>query len=68
MRWLIVLALLLFHSPDGRRIWIVDSQIVAVLEAQGLGGVSPTLITTLSSSFFVRESAEDVAKQLGWKP
>lgn len=68
MRWLTVLALLLLHSPDGRRIWILDNQVVAVVEAQGLGGASSTLVTTLNGSFYVRESAQDVAAKLGWKP
>lgn len=69
MRWWVVLfAVLVFHSADGTPVYIVDSQIVAVRTAKDLGGSAPTLIIMMAGSAFVRESPEDVAKKLGWKP
>lgn len=66
--WALLFAVLVFHSTDGTPIYIVDNQIVAVRSAKGYGGNGPILILLMSGSAFVRESPEDVAKQLGWKP
>ena len=66
--WLPLLGLLLLLTkPDGGRIWIVDTQVVAVFALPGVGAAS-TLVTTLGGSFFVREAPEVVAEKLGWKP
>lgn len=68
-RWLALLfAVLLFHSADGTPVYIVDTQITAVRSAKGYGFSGPTLILLTGGSVVVRESPEDVAKQLGWKP
>lgn len=61
------LALLLLTKPDGGRIWIVDSQIVAVLELHGVGA-SDTAVVTLGGAYFVREPAAAIAAKLGWRP
>lgn len=69
MRWLSLLfAVLVFHSANGTPVYVVDSQVVAVRSAQGFGGDGPTLILLMSGSAFVRESPEEVAAKLGWKP
>jgi hypothetical protein len=66
--WALLFAVLVFHSTDGTPVYIVDSQIVAIRSAKGYGFDGPTLILLMSGSAVVRESPEDVAKQLGWKP
>lgn len=64
--WGSLFAVLLLTKPDGGPIWIVDSQIAAIFAAPGIGG-SPTAVATLAGTFYVRESAETIAVQLGWK-
>jgi hypothetical protein len=66
-RALLLFAALLFTKPDGGRLWLLDSQIVGVLELKGVGA-APTAIVTLGGTFFVREPPETVAVTLGWKP
>lgn len=69
MRWLALLfAVLVFHSADGTPVYIVDSQIVSVRAVKGYGFEAPTLILLMSGSAVVRETPEEVAAKLGWKP
>ena len=43
---------------------IVAGQIVGVLECAGCGGQTSTMVTTLNPTFYVRETAEEVSRQL----
>lgn len=68
-RWLALLfAVLVFHSTDGTPVYIVDTQITAVRSVKGYGFDGQTLILLTGGSAVVRESPEDVARKLGWKP
>jgi uncharacterized protein YlzI (FlbEa/FlbD family) len=62
----LLFAALLFTKPDGSPIYIVDSNIVAVLSLPSVGG-APTAVVTMGGTFYVRESVEAVADKLGRK-
>jgi hypothetical protein len=64
---LFLLAALLFTGADGGRIWIIDSQVVAIFDGHRAGGAAQTAIATLQGTYFVRDPPETVAEQLGWK-
>ena len=51
-------------TPHGNKLMIVAGQIVGVLECAGCGGQTSTMVTTLNPTFYVRETAEEVSRQL----
>lgn len=62
----LLLGLVVFTKPDGGRVWIDDTQKVAVIEMRGVGA-APTAIVTLAGTFYVKEPPEVVAAKFGWK-
>lgn len=59
------MALLCLTRPDGGRVYILSDEIVAVIEAPGVGP-APTEIFTVAATFSVSEHAQSVIEKLGW--
>lgn len=51
-------------SADGRTLTLVVSQVVGVMDCPTCGGRTPTIVSTLNPTYWVRESAVDVVKKL----
>jgi len=66
-RWLLV-GLVLLTRPDGKPLWIVDTNIVAIGQAIGGPPQANAEVFTGAGTYWVRETPFAVAKKLGWKP
>ena len=66
--WLLVLGLVLLTKPDGKSLWIVDTNVIAVGSSIGGPPGANAEVFTGGGIYWVRETPFAVARKLGWKP
>ncbi len=66
LRWakILLLAFIILTKPDGGKIWIAESHIVAIFLAPGIAGAQTAIVTDSSTVLYVQEKPEDILKKL----